>query len=257
MDPHDVDDPAAASAAGGHLLAPGTLGVWCSSRSPMVLGELARSAFDWIVLDGQHGEFDRRALVEAAGALSLAGQRFAVRVGSGDGAGIGFALDVGASTVIVPQVDSADQARAVVRAAHYPPVGHRSWGPLAPLWGGRAETPASAAPQVAVMIESSDALADVEGIAAVPGVDLVLVGPFDLALSLGVALDDLLDDAGGHLSRIRDACRAARIGVAAFAGTPARARTLAARGITCLAVATDSGIVAAGADDQLGRVRRA
>ena len=236
------------------LLAPNSAGVWCFVNSAPVVGALARSDFDWIVLDAQHGEFDRAALIAAGRSLAPEGHRFAVRVARVDAADIGLALDAGASTVIVPQVDTGDDARLVVAAAHYPPIGTRSWGPLAPLWGGEAPTAREAAPQVAVMIESARALASVDEIAAVPGIDLLFVGPFDLALSLGVALDDLLDDAQGPLQRIREAAEAAGVGVAAFAGSPERARVLRDRGFDCLAVATDTGVIAAGAETLLGRL---
>ena len=67
-----------------------------------------------------------------------------------------------------------------VAAAHYPPGGSRSWGPFAPLWGREAPGPAQASPQLAAMVESARSLANVDAIAAVPGVDLLFVGPFDL-----------------------------------------------------------------------------
>jgi 4-hydroxy-2-oxoheptanedioate aldolase len=236
------------------LLAAHSNGLWCFINSPSVFGALARSAVDWIALDAQHGEFDRRALIAAGQALTTSGQPFAVRVARVDAGEIGLALDAGASTVIVPQVDTADDAGLVVAAAHYPPRGTRSWGPLAPLWGRDAPNAADATPQVAVMIESARALSNVKEIAAVPGVDLLFVGPFDLALSLGIALDDLLDDADGPLRRIREAADAAGIGVAAFAGTPERARVLRDRGFGCLAVATDTGVIAAGAATLFGRL---
>jgi 4-hydroxy-2-oxoheptanedioate aldolase len=236
-------------------LTPSSSGVWCSIGNSVMLGALARSAFDWIALDAQHGEFDRRALIDAGRSLTSGKHRFAVRVGRVDAEQIGFVLDVGASTVIVPQVDTADDARKTVVAAQYPPTGTRSWGPLTPMWGLGAVDATDAAPQVAVMIESERALSNVGEIASVPGVDLLFVGPFDLALSLGVPLDDLLGDARGPLATIRQAAEAAGIGVAAFAGTPERARTLRDRGFDCLAVATDLSVLAAGADRILGELR--
>ena len=241
-------------ALGARLLAPNSSGVWCFINNFATYGALVRSGFDWIALDAQHGEFDRQALVAAGRALTAGGQSFAVRVARVDAGDIGLALDAGASTVIVPHVDTVDDARCVVAAAHYPPRGSRSWGPLAPLWGHEAPTAADAAPQVAVMIESAQALSSVEDIAAVPGVDLLFVGPFDLALSLGVPLDDLINDPQGPLARIRDAATAAGIGVGAFAGTPERARVLRDRGFGCLAVATDTGVIAAGAQTVLGHL---
>lgn len=235
-------------------LAPGSHGIWCTVSSPVLLGLLARSAFDWVALDAQHGEFDRRALVEAGRTLTGGGHHFAVRVGRADAGDIGFALDIGASTVIVPLVDTEEVARLSVAAAHYPPAGSRSWGPLTPLWGRHAPTAEEASPQVAVMIESALGLSNVEAIAAVPGVDLLFVGPFDLALSLGISVDELLEGTSGPLATLRQAAQAAGIGVAAFAGTPERARQLRARGFDCLAVTTDTAVVAAGAESVRARI---
>lgn len=254
---HDDTISASESDPGGTagVLKPSSSGVWCSIGDGVVLAALARSAFDWIALDAQHGEFDRRALTDAGRMLTSGRHPFAVRVGRVDAQQIGFALDIGASTVIVPQVDTADDARRSVLAAHYPPRGTRSWGPVTAMWGIRSVDAADAAPQVAVMIESERALSNVGEIASVSGVDLLFVGPFDLALSLGVPLDDLLDDARGPLSTIRAAADAAGIGVAAFAGTPERARVLRDRGFDCLAVATDVSVIAAGADSLLGELQ--
>lgn len=237
----------------GGVLTAGSSGCWCFLHHSAVLGTLLRSGFDWIVLDAQHGEFDGRALREAGQVLLSAGLRFGVRVSGIDPAAIGPALDVGASTVIVPQVDSAEDALAAVRFARYPPHGIRSWGPMAPLWGIPA-APESAAPQLCVMIESAAAVANVQDIVDVPGIDLVFVGPFDLALSLGVPLDDVLLDDQGPLRTIAEAGRAAGVALGAFAGTPERARQLRALGFDRLAVTTDVAVIGEGSSSVLGRL---
>jgi 4-hydroxy-2-oxoheptanedioate aldolase len=234
-------------------LSPGSRGVWCSVNNAVMLGVLARSAFDWIALDAQHGEFDRRAVIDAGRVLASGGHAFAVRVSAVNAAEIGWALDAGASTVIVPQVDTADDARIAASAAHYPPAGTRSWGPLAPLWGLEATAASAATPQVAVMIESAQALANVEAIASTPGVDLLFVGPFDLSLSLGISLDALLSNETGPLLAIRAAADAAGIGLGAYAGTPERASVLRSRGYDRLAVTTDTAVIAAGAQSLLAQ----
>jgi 4-hydroxy-2-oxoheptanedioate aldolase len=241
--------------SGAGALTPSSNGVWASVANPVLLGSLARSDFDWIALDAQHGEFDRRAIIDAGRVLAGSGHAFAVRVGSVSAAEIGLALDAGAATVIVPQVDSVDEARLSVAAAHYPPRGNRSWGPLAPLVGLPAPLAADASPQVAVMIESATALANIAQIAAVPGIDLLFVGPFDLALSLGVPLDDLLADTDGPLRTIREAAEAHGLGVAAFAGSPERAGLLRNLGFDRIAVTTDTAVISAGAHALLASSR--
>lgn len=235
----------------GGVLTPGSSGCWCFLHHPALPGGLLRGGFDWVVLDAQHGEFDDRALRDTGRTLLGTGLRFGVRVSGIDQAAIGSALDVGASTVLVPQVDSADDAHAVVRFAHYPPRGTRSWGPLAPLWGLPAAEPRSARPQIGVMIESAASLANVEAIVNVTGVDLIFVGPFDLSLSLGLPLDQVLGDLDGPLRTIADAGRSAGVALGAFAGTPQRARQLQAFGFDRLAVTTDAAVISAGSSSIL------
>ena len=103
---------------------------------------------------------------------------------------IGAALDAGARAVIVPQVESAADAQRAVAAAFYPPIGRRSWGPLGRMWDGPTLTveEANRSTTCAVMIESAQALSQVEEIAAVDGVGQLFVGPHDLSLSLGTTV---------------------------------------------------------------------
>lgn len=230
---------------------PDSRGVWCNDSSPGAVARLARSGFDWVCLDAQHGVYGRSELVEAARTFPNGAAELAVRVASNDFAAIGAVLDVGATTVIVPQVDSPAEAARVVAATCYPPRGRRSWGQIVQTWGGASTDPepANARTTCVVMIESADALDQVEAIAAVPGVDCLFVGPNDLSLTLGTTVDAVLDDdsARSPLARITAAAADHGVGVGAFGGAPAYAERLAAHGISCLAVATDLWLLEAGA----------
>ncbi len=221
----------------------GSRGAWILGGDPHAARAIAGAGFDWVAIDLQHGRIDDARAYELLLATAGTVPRW-VRVGAGDAARIGRALDAGADGVIVPQVQSADEAAAAVRAARYPPHGDRSWGPL----GGYGTADPGRAPLVAVMVETAQGLADVDAIAAAPGVDLVLVGPFDLALALGDTVTGLLDAAAADptspLARIRDAVRAAGVRLGAFAGTPAATRRFADLGYDDLAVATDALLVA-------------
>lgn len=225
-----------------------TRGAWCQLPEVGVARTLATAGFDWFVLDAQHGLFDRTGVVEVGRALTDAGTAFGVRVPSLDFAWIGAALDAGATTIIVPQVHTAEQARAAVEATFYPPIGGRSHGQLAVLWGGKAVTPATANTQItcAVMIESAQALGNVDEIAAVPGLGMLFVGPFDLSLSLGIDAADVSAQ-GGPLSLVRAAAERHDLALGAFAGTVDRARTFRAAGVEFLVVTTDLEIIRTGA----------
>jgi 4-hydroxy-2-oxoheptanedioate aldolase len=214
---------------------------------PGVAAALA-AGLDWVCLDGQHGRWDDARVLAALDALPTGPGRILVRVRSLDEGLIGRALDAGAHGVIVPMVESVEQAEAAVAAVRYPPAGRRSFGPIATPYGAPSDTEAAnAAVLCVVMIETAVGLDAVEAIAAVPGVDLLFVGPFDLSLSLGTDVDGLLSDgAAGPLGRVVAAAAATGIRAGAFAGTPARARRMAEVGFTFIAGTTDTDVVERG-----------
>jgi 4-hydroxy-2-oxoheptanedioate aldolase len=230
---------------------PDSRGLWCNDSSPGTVARLALAGFDWVALDLQHGLYSRTELIEVARCFPFDAAELVVRVASCDFAGIGSALDAGATSVVVPQIASVAEAERAVAATFYPPLGGRSRGELVRTWG-RAES----APEVhnarttcAVMIESAEALAAVEAIAAVPGLGQLFIGPHDLSLSLGTTVEALLDDdsPGSPLRRIVAAASDHGLSVGVFAGSPAVAARFRAHGITCIVVATDLWLVAQGA----------
>lgn len=218
---------------------------------------LARSGAAFVVLDAQHGLYD-------AGSLSSTLLQWGswpvpafVRVADQSPAGIGRVLDLGASGVIVPLVDTVEQAAAVAASCRYPPLGSRSWGPLTGLVGRTAPDPgqANAAVMCAVMVETAGGIDAVQAIAATPGVDMVFVGPFDLSLALGLDVDDLVNDTSSHspLARIVSACADAGIRAGVFAGAPERAHRLAAFGFSDIVVFTDAALLADAATAEFQR----
>ena len=230
-----------------HGLAGRSRGIWAFTVDVDLLRRLASSGFDWLAVDAQHGSLDRAAVHAVGRALSDTGAHLVVRVPSVDPVWIGSALDAGAVAVVVPSVNTTADAALAASASRYPPLGERSWGQFAPQWGGTAldADVANSAVRCLVMVETAGALADVDAIAATPGVDGLFVGPFDLALALGTTVDALLDDRspGSPLGEVVAAAGRHGILVAAFAGTPANARRLRAHGIHCLAVTTDLAVV--------------
>jgi 2-keto-3-deoxy-L-rhamnonate aldolase RhmA/short-subunit dehydrogenase len=172
------------------LAAGGCIGChWATLGSPSVAELLAESGPDCILFDLQHGLWDRLSLEYAIGLVRDKTVPAVRSVDATDHA-IGMVLDAGARALIVPMVDTVEQARAVVRAAKYPPLGGRSGGGTRPMLDYKSYIPnANDDIVVAVMIETATAVANAAEIAAVPGIDMLFIGPFDLAMSMGTFPD--------------------------------------------------------------------
>ena len=182
------------------------------ARSTDIVPAMRGSGYDWLFLDLEHGTMP----LDVIGQLSIAGLSAPVstivRVPKGDYALATRALDSGASGIILPHVDTAAEAEEAVRHLKYPPLGHRSVGPTPQLDFQSlplAETMAliNASSLVIAMIESPAAVEDAERIAAVGGVDVLLVGASDLSSELGIAGqfgDQRLHDA---VEQVVAACR--------------------------------------------------
>jgi len=226
-------------------------GVWVTMGDVGTTRRIAAAGFEWLCLDQQHGLLDRARAAEIMRGLGDGGPEIAVRVAALDAAEIGFALDIGATIVIIPMIEHADDARAAVSASLYPPRGRRSWGPISPLWMRDAPTAAEAHDRTRVwaMIETQGALEHLDEILQVDGLHGVFLGPNDLSLALGTTLDALLADSGPQapLPRIVAACRRAGLTLGAYGADAARTARLAELGFEFIAVTTDVAIVDSGA----------
>ncbi len=238
------------------------LGYWLMLDAPPATERLAAVGYDYVVLDAQHGLIEYRGLLAGLTAVDAAGEAVGlVRVESSAPATIGHALDAGAAGVIVPLVSSGAEAAAVVRSCRYPPDGDRSFGPMrSGLRIGPDPATSNASVLVLAMIETAEGLADVEAIAATPGLDGLYVGPNDLRLALGAATTDdpaFDDQLAAALVRIRAACAAAGVVVGIFtpAGTVAAQRLR--EGFTFVTVAFDLAHLEQAARDHLAVARDA
>ena len=162
---------------------------WLILGSVAVAEVMAESRPHAIVFDMQHGLWDRRTLFE--GFAAIRGKTLpVVRVAENSPAAIGEVLDLGAAGVIVPLIETVAEAKAAVASAKYPPEGRRSAGGVRPHLGfTEYVAAANKSLLVGVMIETERGLKNAAAIAAVPGVDLVFIGPGDLSMSLGVFPD--------------------------------------------------------------------
>lgn len=220
------------------------LGVaWLSFGSVALVETAARSRPDAIVIDLQHGLWERRDLEAAIGVVRPE-VPVIVRVAENSALAIGTALDAGAEGVMVPMIESAEQARHALQWSRYPPQGRRSGGGVRPLQDFPAYLQGAADIAVIVMIETAAGLAKADAIARVRGLDMVFVGTGDLGLSLQVAGSDPRH--AQACARIKRACDKASLPCGLFTGTLAAAQQHRALGYRMAVVANDLDVVARG-----------
>jgi 4-hydroxy-2-oxoheptanedioate aldolase len=209
-------------------------GAWSVIPSPLSVRLLAAAGADYVVIDLQHGGATEADLPALTSAIRLAGATPVARARHAHTADIGRALDLGCEGVIVPNIDSAAQARQAVGAVRYPPAGHRSMG------GGLAV----ADPFCLIMVESVAALAELDATLAVDGVDGLYVGPRDLSLSLGCELDPDDPVLNPALQRVWAAGAAAGKPVGVHASNGSTARRYREAGCTLITAADDASAIA-------------
>jgi 4-hydroxy-2-oxoheptanedioate aldolase len=167
------------------------MGLFLNAHSPTVAEQLAHSGYDWLLIDTQHGPMDRERLSATICAIASGGAKSMVRVGGyDDRAGIQQALDLGADGVLVPYINTADEARQAVSCARYPTAGTRSvYFPQRSTnkdgllgYVGNANKNVI----VALQVETASCIANMAEIAAVPGVDILFLGQNDLCMSMGL-----------------------------------------------------------------------
>jgi 2-keto-3-deoxy-L-rhamnonate aldolase RhmA len=157
------------------------------TRSVEIAKAMAVAGFDWLFLDMEHGVMSLEACAQISIAALDAGIAPIARVPNGE-----YAIATRALGIVVPHVDSAAEAREVINRLKYPPVGHRSMGGIGPHYGlrsassGEAAAALNAANLTIVMLETPTAITNAEEIAAVPGVDVLLIGTNDLCAEMGI-----------------------------------------------------------------------
>jgi 4-hydroxy-2-oxoheptanedioate aldolase len=167
------------------------LGIFLNAHSPTVAEQLSHSGYDWLLVDSQHGPMGYEKLSAMLSGISNGGAKSLVRVGSySDRPGIQQSLDLGADGILVPYINSAEEARAAVTCARYPTAGTRSvYFPQRSMnregllgYAGGANTNVI----VALQVETADCIKNIDEIAAVPGVDILFLGQNDLCMSMGL-----------------------------------------------------------------------
>jgi 4-hydroxy-2-oxoheptanedioate aldolase len=220
-------------------------GGWTTIPDVLAAKSLAAAGLDYVVVDLQHGSATERDLPAITTAIKQAGATPLGRVRYAHPADIGRPLDLGCEGVIVPNVESAEQAATVVGACRYPPVGYRSAG------GNYV----CADPLCFVMVESPNAVAELPATLAVEGVDGVYVGPRDLSFALGCALDPSEPVLRKELERIWAACAEAGKPVGVHASDGTTARLYRENGCRLITVAVDAVAVARTTATELAAAR--
>lgn len=167
------------------------LGLFLNSHSSTVAEQLAHSGYDWLLVDTQHGPMSFETLSTMLAGISSGGAKSMVRVaGYHDRGGIQQSLDMGADGVLVPYINTAEEARQAVSCCRYPTAGTRSvYFPQRSMNKAGLLGYAGAANDnvmIALQVETADCIENIEEIAAVPGVDMLFLGQNDLCMSMGL-----------------------------------------------------------------------
>lgn len=236
------------------------LSTFCQFPDSNVIEALGKTKFDSFIFDMQHGMFDESAVLASVAAAALEGKPAFVRLPMDAGGLASRVLDFGAVGVVCPMVNTADDAKRVVTYLKFPPVGARSWGPrraipLSGLNGPRYLDQANELTLAIAMIETQQALDNLDAILAVPGIDGVFVGPTDLSVSLsnGTMLDSA--EVSPALDVVAARAKAAGKFAGVFAINPAYASDCVARGYSFIALMQDAMFMQQAADAAIAAVR--
>ncbi len=237
---------------------------WMTFPGAIVAGQVARLPYEAVCIDMQHGLAGFTDVASMSPAITASGKPLVLRILWNDPGLIGQALDAGATAVIVPMVNTRVQAEAVVKAAKYAPMGMRSWGGYAAVQAAGTVPAdylkeANSRTMIFAMIETEEALGNLDEIAATAGLDGLFVGPNDLSISLGFGLgkDLKIPKLEAAIKAIAAAAKKNKLVPGAFGGSPEACAFFAGHGFRFIAAATDVGLLAAGAkalQDQLAKI---
>ncbi|MBP6087381.1 MAG: 2,4-dihydroxyhept-2-ene-1,7-dioic acid aldolase [Rhodoluna sp.] len=236
-----------------------TIGTFLGLASPLAAEVAALSGVDWVLLDLEHGGGGEEQVSPTVVASGGYGVPTLVRVESAERIRIGRVLDSGVAGVMIPRVDTVEQVELAVRHMSYPPNGDRGVATYnrAVAWGkdldALAPEPKSA---LLVQIETLGALAEVEKIAAVPGVDALFVGPLDLSYALGVPRDFKNPKFLEALKKVLAAANAQNKVAGILASDTTIARFYVEMGFKFIAIGSDSTLMAKAITDAVDEIRK-
>jgi 4-hydroxy-2-oxoheptanedioate aldolase len=225
--------------------------LWLTLPGSLATEILSHQGWDSLTIDMQHGQADYAAMCAMLTAISTTATVPLVRVPYLDIGDINRALDAGAYGIVCPNIDTAEQCERFVSACRYPPHGTRSVGPKRAVLYGGGDYIAKANETILtiVQVESAAALANVNEIAAVPGLDVVFIGPTDLGLSLGrePKADQTDPVVVAAIDAILAATKQAGKRAAIYCRATAYAKAMIAKGFDFVVVTSDEALLSAGA----------
>ena len=234
------------------------IGVLVSIPSADVADVMSRVGFDYLWLDAEHGPADFvhiQMMVQAAGGRCPC----LVRVPENKEVWIKKALDTGCHGVVVPQIKSAAEAKQAVEACLYPPAGQRSVGiTRAHSYGMSFQDYVDAANNeltIVLQVEHAQGVQNIESIVSVPGIDAILVGPFDLSGSLNLLGQITHPQVQGAIEEVRRACQAAQVPLGIFTVDAPSAKSWIEKGFSLIALNTDASFLWKSAKAALAEVR--
>lgn len=239
-----------------------TYGCWLSFSNVNVAEILAGTGFDWVLIDTEHGPFGLEGLQHCLAAFNGSPSVPIVRVPWNDPVRIKQVLDLGADGILVPMVNTVDEARAAIAACKYPPEGTRGFGPRRASDYGRSidayVAQANSGTIVMLQIEHIKAVDDIDAILALPGIDVICLGPTDLSGSLGLLRQFDHPKLIAAVDKVM--ARASAKGLPVCAGVafpPEVMRDWVAKGANFVLSMYDSTVFLQGASDALSRMRAA
>ena len=240
-----------------------TLNGWCSIGNAFTAEIMAAQGFDSVTVDMQHGALDYSALLPMFQAMRASGAVLMARVPWNEPGVVMKALDAGAYGIICPMVSTAQDAARFVSYTRYPPLGQRSYGPTRVSFAAGANYAGEANGNILAfaMIETAEGMANLDAIAATPGLDGIYVGPADLTLSLSAGrlapgFDREEPQMIAALQRIVAACKANGIRAALHCGTPDYAARAVGWGYDMVTISGDSRYLAAAAGEAVAGFRK-
>lgn len=227
--------------------------------SPLVAEIVSASGADWLCIDLQHGLIGDEVMRLMVQAAAIRGTPVVVRVPWNEPATIMRALDAGADGVIIPMVNTGEDARAAAAATRFPPRGIRSWGPLRPAMAhpGFTTDLGNELAVCIVMVETVEAVENLDEILDAPEVNGVFLGPRDLAISVTASAGgaDISDRLSEMMALVADGCRRRGLVAATFCETTDEVERAQGMGYTLLGLRPDAVLLGDGMRQQLAAAR--